>query len=183
MTMHRNTLSFGPALPCYADVLAAAPIVGRFIRPTPLIEWPALSNAFGFRFYLKHENHNPTTAFKVRGGIYLVPRLSDEHKARGVLAYTTGNHGQSLAYACRQFSVLCVLVVPVGSNPDKLAAMRALGAELIEHGRDFDEAREHCEQIQHREGLRYVHSANEPDLIAGVGTYALEIFDQLLAPS
>src|SRR5207253_3516535 len=93
-----------------------------------------------------------------------------------------GNHGQSLAYACRLFSVRCVLVVPVNCNPDKIAAMRAWGAELIEHGRDFDEAREHCEGIRHREGLRYVHSANEPDLIAGVGTYALEIFDQLPDP-
>lgn len=170
------------ALPVYADVLKAAPVVGRFIRPTPLIEWPALSSALGFSFYLKHENHNPTTAFKVRGGIYLVSRLSDEQKARGILACTTGNHGQSLAFACRQFGVRCVLVVPVHSNPDKIDAMRALGAELIEYGRDFDEAREHCEVIQHRDGLRYVHSANEPDLIAGVGTYALEIFDELPDP-
>src|SRR5262245_49708741 len=169
-------------LPTYADVLAAAPVVGRFVRPTSLIEWPALSKAFGCQFYLKHENHNPTAAFKVRGGIYLVSRLSAEQKARGVLGCTTGNHGQSLAYACRQFGIRCVLVVPVNSNPDKIAAMRALGAELIEHGRDFDEAREHCEEIQEREGLRYVHSANEPDLIAGVGTYALEIFDQLPDP-
>jgi threonine dehydratase len=163
-------------------VLAAAPVVRRFIRPTPLIEWPALSDALGFRFYLKHENHNPTAAFKVRGGIYLVSRLTADEKARGVLGCTTGNHGQSLAYACRQFAVRCVLVVPVGSNPDKVNAMRALGAELIEHGSDFDEAREHCETIRHREGLRYVHSANEPDLIAGVGTYALEIFDELPDP-
>ncbi|MGE5191308.1 MAG: threonine dehydratase [Deltaproteobacteria bacterium] len=169
-------------LPTYADVLAAAPIVGQFIRPTPLIEWPALSAELGCRFYLKHENHNPTAAFKVRGGIYLVSRLSPADKARGILGCTTGNHGQSLAYACRQFGVRCVLIVPVGSNPDKIAAMRALGAELIEHGRDFDEAREHCEEVQRREGLRYVHSANEPDLIAGVGTYALEIFDQLPDP-
>jgi len=175
-------LTCNMALPTYADVLAAVPVVSQFIRPTSLIEWPALSNAFGCRFYLKHENHNPTTAFKVRGGIYLVSRLSAEHKARGVLGCTTGNHGQSLAYACRQFRVRCVLVVPMHSNPDKIAAMRALGAELIEHGRDFDEAREHCEEIRNREGLRYIHSANEPDLIAGVGTYALEIFDQLSDP-
>jgi len=90
--------------------------------------------------------------------------------------------GQSLAYAARRFGVRCVLVVPRGANPDKLAAMRALGAELVEHGRDFDEAKEHCEAIREREGLRYVHSADEPDLIAGVGTYALEVFDDLPAP-
>jgi threonine dehydratase len=165
-------------LPTYADVLSAAPIVHRWITPTPLYEYPALSSLLGCRFLLKHENHTPTTAFKVRGGVNLVSRLPDDVKRRGILGCTTGNHGQSLAYAARLFDVRCVLVVPQNANPDKLAAMRALGAELIEHGRDFDDARAHCEQIGAREGLRYVHSANEPDLIAGVGTFALEIFDR-----
>jgi threonine dehydratase len=169
-------------LPTYADVVAAAPIVQRYLKPTPLYEWPALSRLLGFRYLLKHENHTPTTAFKVRGGIHLVARLPDEQKQRGIIGCTTGNHGQSLAYAGRLFGVRCVLVVPENSNVDKVAAMRALGAELIEHGRDFDDARAHCETIQHREGLRYVHSANEPHLIAGVGTYALEIFDELPDP-
>jgi threonine dehydratase len=168
--------------PTYADVEAAAPVVRRFVRPTPLYEWPALSAMLGCRFYLKHENHTPTTAFKVRGGINLVSRLSDEQRRRGIIGCTTGNHGQSLAYACRAFGVRCVLVVPTKNNPDKIAAMRALGAEIIEHGEDYDEAREHCECIVAREGLRYVHSANEPDLIAGVGTYAMEIFDELPDP-
>jgi threonine dehydratase len=168
--------------PTYADVVAAEPVVHRYLEPTPLYEWPALSKLLGCRYYLKHENHTPTTSFKVRGGIYLVSRLSEEQKKRGVLACTTGNHGQSLAYACRLFGVRCMLVVPVNANPDKIAAMRALGAELIEHGRDYDEAREHCEAIREREGLRYIHSANEPDLIAGVGTFALEIFDDLPNP-
>lgn len=169
-------------LPTYDDVVAAAPIVHRVLQPTPLLEWPALSEWLGCRFYLKHENHNPTTAFKVRGGVNLVSRLTDEEKRRGIIGCTTGNHGQSLAYACRLYGVRCVLVVPQGANPDKVAAMRALGAELVEHGRDFDEARIECEAIQQREGLRYVHSANEPDLIAGVATLALEIFDQLPDP-
>src|SRR5262249_11089391 len=170
------------ALPTYADVVSAAAIVHRHLSPTPLYEWPALSRRLGCRYYLKHENHTPTTAFKVRGGVHLVSRLSDEQKRRGILGCTTGNHGQSLAYAARLFGVRCVLVVPRTANPDKLAAMRALGAGLIEHGRDFDEARDHCEAIREREGLRYVHSADEPDLIAGVGTYALEIFDDLPHP-
>src|SRR5215468_9351765 len=165
--------------PKYADVMAAAPVVHKYVKPTPLYEWPALSRLLGCRYFLKLENHTPTTAFKVRGGIHLVSRLSAEEKRRGVLGCTTGNHGQSLAYACKLFGVRCVLVVPQDSNPDKVAAMQALGAELIVHGRDFDEARTHCETIRHREGLRYVHSADEPDLIAGVGTYALEIFDEL----
>src|SRR5437867_2281871 len=168
--------------PTYADVRAAAEVVHRYLRPTPLYEWPALSRLLGCRYYLKHENHTPTTAFKVRGGIHLISRLSKDEKQRGVIGCTTGNHGQSLAYACRLFGVRCVLVVPSRNNPDKVAAMRALGAELIEHGRDFDEARAHCEAIRHREGLRYVHSADEPDLVAGVGTYALEIFESLPDP-
>jgi threonine dehydratase len=166
----------------YDDIVAAEKVVHQYVKPTPLYEWPALSSMLGCRFYLKHENHTPTTAFKVRGGINLVSRLSEEQKRHGVLGCTTGNHGQSLAYACRLFNVRCVLVVPEKANPDKLAAMRALGAELIEHGRDYDEARDHCESIREREGYRYVHSADEPDLIAGVGTYALEIFEELPTP-
>jgi threonine dehydratase len=169
-------------LPTYADIVAAAPVVHRYLKPTPLYEWPALSQLLGCRYYLKHENHSPTTAFKVRGGIYLIARLPEAEKRRGIIGCTTGNHGQSLAYACRLFGVRCVLVVPANNNPDKNAAMRALGAELIEYGRDFDEAREHCEAIRQEQGLRYVHSANEPDLIAGVGTYALEIFAELPNP-
>jgi threonine dehydratase len=168
--------------PTYPDVVAAAEVVHRYLRPTPLYEWPALSRLLGCRYYLKHENHTPTTAFKVRGGLNVVARLPEEQKRRGILACTTGNHGQSLAYACRLFNVRCVLVVPANNNPDKNAAIRALGAELIEHGRDYDEARAHCEAIRHEQGLRYVHSANEPDLIAGVGTYALEILNELPAP-
>src|SRR4051794_565460 len=157
-------------LPTYADVVAAAPIVHRYLPPTPLYEWPALSRLLGCRYLLKHENHTPTTAFKVRGGLNVIARLPDEQKRVGVIGCTTGNHGQSLAYACGRFGVRCVLVVPAKNNPDKVEAMRALGAEIIEHGQDFDEARVHCESVCRREGLRYIHSANEPDLIAGVGT-------------
>ena len=169
-------------LPTYEDIVAAAPLVHRYVKPTPFYEWPQLSRLLGCRYYLKHENHTPTTAFKVRGGINLVAQLSSEHKRRGIIACTTGNHGQSLAYACRTFSVPCTIVVPERNNPDKNAAIRSLGAQLIEHGRDYDEAREHCETIREREGLRYVHSANEPHLIAGVGTCALEIFDEVPEP-
>src|SRR5947209_19113166 len=107
-------------LPTYDDVLAAAAVVKRYMKPTPLYEWPALSHLLGCRYYLKHENHTPTTAFKVRGGINVVARLPDEQKRRGIIGCTTGNHGQSLAYACRLFSVRCVLVVPINGNPDKI---------------------------------------------------------------
>jgi threonine dehydratase len=169
-------------VPTYADVLAALPVVRRYLKPTPLFEWQALSKLLGCRFFLKHENHTPTTAFKVRGGIYLASRLSDEQRRRGIICCTTGNHGQSLAYASRLFGVRCVVVVPAVNNPDKIAAMRSLGAEIVEHGRDYDEARGHCEQLRHQENLRYVHSANEPELIAGVGTLALEVFDEVPEP-
>src|SRR5262245_42776629 len=126
--------------PSYEDVLAAVPVVQRHLRPTPLYEWPALSALLGCRYFLKHENHTPTTAFKVRGGIHLVSRLSPDEKRRGIIGCTTGNHGQSLAYAAGIFGVRCVLVVPANNNPDKVAAMRSLGAEIIAHGRDFDDA-------------------------------------------
>lgn len=165
-------------LPTCAAVEAAAPVVHQYLQPTALYEWPGLAHALGCRYFVKHENHTPTCAFKVRGGIYLVSRLSAEEKRHGIIACTTGNHGQSLAYAARIFRVRCVLVVPARNNPDKVAAMQALGAEIVAHGIDYDEAREHCEQLRHKEGLRYVHSANEPDLIAGVGTYALEMLEQ-----
>jgi threonine dehydratase len=163
--------------PTYDDLVAAAPTVRRHLRQTPLIEWPGLSRLLGFRYLVKHENHLPTTAFKVRGGVHLVSKLEPAQRARGVLGCTTGNHGQSLAYACGLFGVPCTLVVPACANPDKVAAMKALGAEIVAHGKDFDEAKDHCEALTRERGLRYVHSANEPDLIAGVGTYGLEVFD------
>jgi threonine dehydratase len=168
--------------PVYTDVVAAASVVHRYVRPTPLYEWPGLSSLLGCRFYLKHENHTPTGAFKVRGGCYLVSKLPDDVRRRGIIGCSTGNHGQSMSYAAKVFGVRCVVVVPRNANPGKLAAMRGHGAEVIEHGRDFDEARDHCEALNRREGMRYVHSANEPDLIAGVGTYALELFNDLPDP-
>jgi threonine dehydratase len=138
---------------------------------------PLLAAETGLDILVKHENHNPTGAFKVRGGVNLVGSLSPAER-RGVITATTGNHGQSIALACRREGVPCMIVVPLGNNPEKNAAMRALGAELIEFGRDFDEARERVEQLQREQTLRYVHSANEPLLIAGVATYALEMFEQ-----
>jgi threonine dehydratase len=166
----------------HTDVLAALPRVRAVLKPTPLYEWPALSQLLGCRFFLKHENHQPVGAFKVRGGINLVSTLSDDEKAAGILGCSTGNHGQSLAFACRRFGVKCTIVVPEGNNPDKNRAIRLLGAELIEHGRDFDAAREFLERELAPRGGRYVHSANEPLLIAGVGTMAVEIFDDLPEP-
>jgi threonine dehydratase len=166
----------------YDDVLDALPRVREALAPTPLYEWPGLSELLGTPFWLKHENHQPVGAFKVRGGVNLVSRLSDDEKRRGILGVSTGNHGQSLAYAARRFGASCTIVVPQGCNPDKTRAMRLLGAELIEHGRDFDAARDFMDELVRQRGGRYVHSANEPLLIAGVGTMALEIFESLPAP-
>src|SRR5262245_41424949 len=128
--------------PVHADLLAAMPIVRRHLRPTALLEWPGLSRLLGCRYLVKHENHNPTTAFTVRGGVHRVSKLPEPQKRRGIIACTTGNHGQSLAYACRIFEVPCVLVVPAVANPDKVAAMQGLGAEIVTYGKDFDEAKE-----------------------------------------
>jgi threonine dehydratase len=166
----------------YEDVLAAVPRVRKVLPPTPLIEWPGLSRLLGCRFLLKHENHQPVGAFKVRGGVNLVSTLSREERAAGIIGCSTGNHGQSLAFAARRWGVPCTIVVPRGNNPDKNRAIRLLGAELVEQGRDFDEAREYVESNLAENGGRYVHSANEPQLIAGVGTMACEIFDVLPDP-
>ena len=161
-----------------ADVLAARRIVYRTLRPTPLLPHALLQAETNLDLYVKHENHNPTSAFKIRGGLNLIGQLGAAER-RGVITATTGNHGQSIAFACRREGVPCTIVVPEGNNPEKNAAMRALGAEVVETGPDFDSAREYVEAVNRERGLRYVHSANEPLLIAGVATYALEIFDEL----
>jgi threonine dehydratase len=165
-------------IPTLHDVYAARPRVYRALSPTPLMRHPLLAAAVGLDVYVKHENHNPTGAFKIRGGLNLVASLSQEER-RGVITASTGNHGQSIAFACQREGVPCTVVVPLGNNPEKNAAMRAFGATVIEFGRDFDESREEVERRHRESGLRYVHSANEPLLLAGVGTYALEIFEAL----
>ena len=163
--------------PTLDDVYAARPRVYAVLKPTPLMRHPLLVAETGLDIYVKHENHNPTGAFKIRGGLNLVGSLSADER-RGVIAATTGNHGQSIAMACQREGVPCTIVTPVGNNPEKNAAMRAFGAEVTEFGRDFDEARERVEALQAERDLRYVHSANEPMLIAGVATLALEIFEE-----
>ena len=164
--------------PTLHDIYAARARVQPVIRRTPLMRHPLLAAETGLDILVKHENHNPTGAFKVRGGLNLIGTLSAAER-RGVITATTGNHGQSIALACQRERVPCTIVTPIGNNPEKNAAMRSYGAELIEFGRDFDEARERVEQLVQERGLRYVHSANEPMLLAGVGTYALEIFEDM----
>ena len=162
----------------FDDVLAARERIAPYLSPTPLYRWPGLVKRLGLDFSLKHENHQPTGAFKVRGGINLVAAASDDERQRGFIAVSTGNHGQSLAYACRQFGAQLTVIMPEGINPGKAQAIRNWGAEVIEHGHDYDSAREYCEQLVAERGCRYVHSGTEPYLIAGVATWALEVLEQ-----
>jgi threonine dehydratase len=165
-------------VPTLSDVLSARRQIAPYLRPTPLYAYPALSELVGAETWVKHENHQPIGAFKVRGGVNLVSRLDDAERRRGVVTASTGNHGQSISFAGRLFGVRAVVCVPEGANPVKLASMRALGGELVEHGRDFDEARENAEALAAEHGYRYIHSGNEPHLIAGVGTHTLEILEE-----
>jgi threonine dehydratase len=166
-------------VPDLADVLAARQRIAPYLQPTPLYQYPALEMLTGARLWVKHENHQPIGAFKVRGGINLISQLSPDDRSRGVISASTGNHGQSVAYAARLFGVHAAICVPEQANPVKVESMRALGAEVIFYGRDFDEAREHCERLAAERGCRYIHSANEPALIAGVATGTLEILEAL----
>jgi threonine dehydratase len=163
--------------PTLADVLKARQVIAPYLRPTPTIEPPALAEALGFDAVLKCENLNPTGAFKVRGGINLVASLAADERARGVVAASTGNHAQSVAFAARRFGTPARIYMPEGANPVKVAATRAYGAEVVLTGTDYDAARLTAEDDAERSGLRYIHSANEPLLIAGVGTCALELLE------
>jgi len=160
-----------------AEVLAARQRIAPYLRPTPLYAYPALDVMTGARVWVKHENHQPVGAFKVRGGVNLVSQLAPDELRRGVIAASTGNHGQSVAYAARLFGTRAVICLPEQANPVKVDSLRALGAEVVFHGRDFDEAREHCEKLAAEHRYRYIHSGNEPDLVAGVATYTLEILE------
>jgi threonine dehydratase len=164
--------------PTFNDVLAARERISRYLLPTALNRYPALDALVGTETWVKHENHQPICAFKIRGGINLVSQLSDDERRRGVITASTGNHGQSIAYAARLFGVRAIVCVPEGANPVKVASIRGLGAEIVTHGVDFDEARVHAAQLAEEDGYRYIHSGNEPHLIAGVGTYALEILER-----
>ncbi len=165
-------------VPTFADVLAARRRIAAHLRVTPLFRYPALDDLIGTQVHVKHENHQPVGAFKVRGGVNLVAQLSDDERERGLIGASTGNHGQSLAFAARRFGVTARICVPEHANPVKLASMKGLGAELIVGGADFDEARKNAERLAAEHGYRYVHSGDEPHLIAGVATETLEILEE-----
>jgi threonine dehydratase len=163
-------------LPRLPELEAASQLVHAVLPPTPQYSWPLLNARVGREVWVKHENHTAVGAFKARGGLVYFDWLRKTHpEVRGVVAATRGNHGQSIAYAARRHGLRAVIVVPHGNSTEKNAAMRALGAELIEEGADFQAALEHAQALAANEGLHYVPSF-DARLVAGVATYALEFF-------
>ena len=164
--------------PVFADVLDAARTIRPHLSPTPLRRYPALDRLVGAEVWVKHENHNPTGAFKVRGGVNLVSRLSEDERRRGVIAASTGNHGQSVAFAARLFGVSAIICAPAAANPVKVEAMEDFGAEVILEGERYDDSKRNAERLASEHGYRYIHSGAEPLLIAGVGTHTLEVLQE-----
>jgi threonine dehydratase len=165
--------------PTTRDIYGARGIVRHHLPRTPLVRSEPLSAELDAEVYFKREDTLPTGAFKVRGGVTLAARLNQEFRDRGLVAASTGNHGQSVAFAAREFDVPATIVVPADANAEKVAAIEGYGATVRHHGADFDEARERAEAMAADAGLRYVHSANEPDLVAGIGTAGLEVVEDL----
>jgi threonine dehydratase len=164
-------------IPTFQDVLFARRQIRPYLNPTPTHSYPAINALIGTEVWIKHENYQPVGAFKVRGGINLVSQLSQDEREKGVIAASTGNHGQSVAYAARLFGVKAIIVVPENANPGKVAAMQGMGAEVVFYGENYDQSMKHCEALEHEHGYRYIHSGNEPLLIAGVGTEGLEMLE------
>lgn len=165
-------------LPEFQDVLKARKVIRSFLPPTPIHRYPALDQLLDAEVCVKHENYQPIGVFKIRGGINLISQLTPQEKSQGVVTASTGNHGQSIAYASRLFGVCAAIVVPENANPVKVEAMKSHGADVIFHGQDFDDSKTHCEHLARAKGMRYISSGDEPLLIAGVGTTTLEIFEQ-----
>src|SRR5689334_11150993 len=159
-----------------AELEAAADVVHAAFTATPAYAWPLLAARAGTEIWVKHENHTPTGAFKVRGGLTYTDRLRrNRPDVRGIISATRGNHGQSLAYAGRRTGIAVTIVAPIGNSTEKNAAMRELGARLIEHGSDFDEARAHAFALAEAEAMTFAPSFHV-DLVVGVATWALELF-------
>lgn len=166
-------------MPSLTELQQSAELVYQHMQASPQLHWPLLSERCGCEVWVKHENHNPTGAFKVRGGLVYMNRLRQrEPGVAAVVSATRGNHGQSIAFAARRFGLDAVIVVPRGNNPDKNLAMQALGAELIVHGADFDEAIPHAQDIASERGLHMIPSFHM-DLVQGVASYSLELLGAL----
>ena len=164
----------------FADVMAARERLRPYLTPTPLREYPLLNTLVGhnIRVWVKHENHHPTQSFKVRNGLSVMTALTPAERAKGAIGASTGNHGQGVAYAGKLLGVPVAICVPERNNPEKNAAIRALGAELIEAGADYEKTVVACARIQAERGMTLVHSTDDPRVIAGAGTMTLEIIEQ-----
>lgn len=171
-------MTVGQPMFTLTDLRQAAELVHAHLPATPQIQWPLLQRETGADVWVKHENHLPTGAFKVRGGVVFAARHAGEHPGTGIISATRGNHGQSLAWAGLRFGLPVTIVVPIGNSPDKNSAMRALGATLIEYGADFEEARDEAHRRAASDGLAFVPSF-AADLVKGVATYALELFQSV----
>ncbi len=165
------------SVPTLGDVRAAQARIAPHLARTPLHRYSALDALLGCETYVKHENYQPVGAFKVRGGVNLACTLSATERERGMITASTGNHGQSIAFGARLTGTRAYIVVPEGANAGKVAAIRGLGAQVIVHGEKFDAAMAHAENLGREQGLRFVHSANEPRLVEGVGTATLELLE------
>jgi len=168
-----------PEAATFADVVSARRVVSPHIFRTPLRHYPALDDLIGAEVWVKHENFQILGSFKPRGGINLVSGLPPEALEAGLITASTGNHGQSIAFSGRTFGARVTVVSPNAANPTKVAAMRHLGAEVVLHGDVYEECSDYAKGVAEKEGRRYVDAADEPALIAGVGTYGLEIFEDL----
>jgi threonine dehydratase len=158
-----------------ADLEYAAALVGKVVQPTPQYAWPKLKRRAGCTVWVKHENHTPTGAFKVRGGLVYLDRLRRAHPdIRGVISATRGNHGQSIAFAAARTGIAATIYVPHGNSSDQNCAIAAFGARVVEHGADFDEAKHEAVRVAAAEGLHFVPSFHR-DLVTGVATYAFEL--------
>jgi threonine dehydratase len=165
--------------PTFRDVIEARSIIRDYLPRTPLFSYPQLNQLLDAKVYIKHENFLPVRAFKIRGGINLISHLNREQREKGVVTASTGNHALSIVYASNLFAVPVTIVMPEKANPTKVKAIRSLGANIVFFGRIFDEAKDYAEKLAGERGARFIHPANEPYLIAGVGTYVLEIFEEL----
>jgi threonine dehydratase len=165
--------------PTLDDIHRARVAIEDHVLRTPLRHYPVLSELLGADVWVKHENFQLLGAFKVRGGINLVSQTTQDERDRGFVTASSGNHGQSIAYAARVFGAACTVVLPEGANPAKTGAIAALGARVIFHGDVFERSRERAEELAEKDGMRFVHAANEPALVAGVGTYSVEVHEDL----
>ena len=163
--------------PTFNDVLEARSIIEKYLPRTPLYSYPQLNQLLDAKVYVKHENYLPTRAFKTRGGINLISHMNREQKERGIVTASTGNHALSIAYASNLFGVPVTNVMPEKSNPTKVKAIKSLGVNIVFFGHIFDESRDYAEKLAGEQSVRFIHPANEPYLIAGVATYAMEILE------